>query len=383
MSDPGGHRLLRAPASGIDVALCFGMGSVPRGSWRATAGWSSWAVRCSNAVDPLRVHRGGPALPIGSDRRDIGPEALVEWTPPMPWPASPSAPVATTPPWPAWSSGGWPPCGATHQDEADITVEIAGADPGCPTVPTRSGRPVYDGPGQSIDYYDDRASCSSTHAGPVVLHCAPAAGGIRSRGHPIRPTGRGPPTHRLTIALLETMKRFGRFPLHAAGLSLDGRGMLVPGSSGAGKSTRIRCPWPGPGSTSSPTTRSSHPDGRRDVGGRLPRRGRCDRDHRGRWFPSSPTWPDHPCARPGQAWVPGRGRVRVPARDRLSTGGSGGPPRVEGTAARSSSPWPLPSAPAADAQRAAHRSGRHPRPTWMSWASWCGPFRLPFSPGRT
>jgi hypothetical protein len=41
----------------------------------------------------------------------------------------------------------------------------------------------------------------------------------------------------LTIALLETMKRFGRFPLHAAGLSLNGRGVLVAGASGAGKST--------------------------------------------------------------------------------------------------------------------------------------------------
>ena len=41
----------------------------------------------------------------------------------------------------------------------------------------------------------------------------------------------------LTIALIETMKRFGRFPLHAAGLALNGQGVLVPGASGAGKST--------------------------------------------------------------------------------------------------------------------------------------------------
>jgi len=41
----------------------------------------------------------------------------------------------------------------------------------------------------------------------------------------------------LTIALVETMKRFGRFPLHAAGLARQGKGVLVPGASGSGKST--------------------------------------------------------------------------------------------------------------------------------------------------
>jgi hypothetical protein len=122
---------------------------------------------------------------------------------------------------------------------ADVTVEIRGpgADPGWLTEPTGPGRPVYDAP-PPINYYDGSGELYIDYGGRARLHCSPADGVIRLA---ITGTGEGDPilaTHPLlTIALLETMKRFGRFPLHAAGLSLDGRGILVPGSSGAGKST--------------------------------------------------------------------------------------------------------------------------------------------------
>jgi hypothetical protein len=45
-------------------------------------------------------------------------------------------------------------------------------------------------------------------------------------------------THPLfTLALIEMVKQHGLYSLHAAGLCLDGRGLLLAGASGAGKST--------------------------------------------------------------------------------------------------------------------------------------------------
>ena len=41
----------------------------------------------------------------------------------------------------------------------------------------------------------------------------------------------------LTIPLIETLKRRGRFSVHAAGVAHAGNGLLIPGSSGSGKST--------------------------------------------------------------------------------------------------------------------------------------------------
>jgi len=41
----------------------------------------------------------------------------------------------------------------------------------------------------------------------------------------------------LSLLLMELLKRRGLYPLHAAGLALDGHGVLLAGTSGAGKST--------------------------------------------------------------------------------------------------------------------------------------------------
>ncbi len=123
---------------------------------------------------------------------------------------------------------------------ADIVVDIRG--PGSETTwltaPDTAGRPIYDSPSVPVEYFDEVDELFVDYGGQAQLACTPAQGLINLA---ILGTGPGDPilaTHPLfTIAFLETMKRLGRFSLHAAGLSLDGRGILVPGSSGAGKST--------------------------------------------------------------------------------------------------------------------------------------------------
>jgi hypothetical protein len=72
----------------------------------------------------------------------------------------------------------------------------------------------------------------------VRLVCAPAEGRIELAIVGTDPEGPVLATQPLlTIALLETMKRFGRYPLHAGAVAREGRGLLLAGASGAGKST--------------------------------------------------------------------------------------------------------------------------------------------------
>ncbi len=122
----------------------------------------------------------------------------------------------------------------------DVVVEVRG--PGCdrswPPEPEGAGRPIYDAPSTHIDYFDGSDQLFVDYDHRARLLCTPARGLIQ-----LSITGSDPgdevlATHPLlTIALVETMKRFERFPLHAAGLALNGKGVLIPGASGSGKST--------------------------------------------------------------------------------------------------------------------------------------------------
>jgi hypothetical protein len=136
------------------------------------------------------------------------------------------------------------PTGAGDAGEADdgidVTIEIRGpgADPNWPERPAGVRRAIYDAPSGSIDYVEEVDELYVFYERRVVLRCTPAAGQIDLA---IVGTGLDDAvmaTHPLlTIGLLETLKRFGRFPLHAGALVRHDRGILLPGSSGAGKST--------------------------------------------------------------------------------------------------------------------------------------------------
>jgi hypothetical protein len=123
---------------------------------------------------------------------------------------------------------------------ADISIEITGPAPAAalPPAPAGVGRPMYNGPDHSIDYFEQDDQLFADFGGRLVLQGEPAAGRIRITIMSDDAQERVVAAHPLlTVAIHETVKRFGRYPLHAAGLSLGGKGILVPGTSGAGKST--------------------------------------------------------------------------------------------------------------------------------------------------
>ena len=123
---------------------------------------------------------------------------------------------------------------------ADISIEISGPVPTAAALysPAGAGRPVYNGPDRSIDYFERDDQLFADFPDRLVLQCEPALGRIRIALLSDDPAERVVAVHPLlTVALHETVKRFRRYPLHAAGLALGGQGVFIPGTSGAGKST--------------------------------------------------------------------------------------------------------------------------------------------------
>jgi hypothetical protein len=104
--------------------------------------------------------------------------------------------------------------------------------------PAGEGRPVYDTPRGEVTYFPSGDHLYVDAGQGVHLLAEPSAGrACVSLGR------RRPPDLWLlsrpmfTLPLLESVKRRGRFGLHAAGVALEGQGILLPGGSGTGKST--------------------------------------------------------------------------------------------------------------------------------------------------
>jgi hypothetical protein len=104
--------------------------------------------------------------------------------------------------------------------------------------PAGHGRRVLDLTTGSVDYFPasqmlfvelgarGRALCDVRARRVLAAYPATDENGVWVAAHPL-----------FTIPLAELLKREGRFMVHAAGLARDGRGLLVPGASGAGKTT--------------------------------------------------------------------------------------------------------------------------------------------------
>jgi hypothetical protein len=129
----------------------------------------------------------------------------------------------------------------THRTgPADIVIEVRGpgADPGWLDCPDGALRAIYDAPEGSIGYAEASDELYVFYGRRVIFRCRPAAGRIDMA---IVSDGLADALFAtqllLTIGIFETFKRFGQFPLHAGALARRGRGILLPGTSGAGKST--------------------------------------------------------------------------------------------------------------------------------------------------
>ena len=101
-----------------------------------------------------------------------------------------------------------------------------------------AGRRVYDFPDGEVVYEDVWDRLTIIVGDRISATCEPNAGRVRVfvespeksdlyvLSHPV-----------LSLLLMELLKRRRLYPLHAAGVALDGHGVLLAGTSGAGKST--------------------------------------------------------------------------------------------------------------------------------------------------
>lgn len=130
-----------------------------------------------------------------------------------------------------------------QRDDAppDVHFEYRAVPAGCRQLvvpPAGRSRVVYEPAAGTVRYYDAtdqlyiddgdriRALCDLGTGQVRVSVCRPQPADAWLLSHPI-----------ITLPLIELLKRRGCYSLHSAGLSLGGRGLLLPAASGSGKST--------------------------------------------------------------------------------------------------------------------------------------------------
>ena len=123
-----------------------------------------------------------------------------------------------------------------RQASTDVRLEFRTGDP--PPPPGGTGRPVYDTPYGSLEYFPDSDLLYGRLRSVTVL-CDAARGVAYLSAPAFVGTNLYLATHPVaTVCLMEMLKRRGLFCLHAGCVAdRHGRGILVCGPSGAGKST--------------------------------------------------------------------------------------------------------------------------------------------------
>jgi hypothetical protein len=118
---------------------------------------------------------------------------------------------------------------------AELRFEIGAGDV---HRPDGESRPVYDWPVGEVSWFDASEELYIELPGRARLLASPRAGQVRTWVAP----GAGDDAWLfsrplLTLPLVELLKWRGLYSVHAAGLAIDGRAVLLSGPSGSGKST--------------------------------------------------------------------------------------------------------------------------------------------------
>lgn len=129
--------------------------------------------------------------------------------------------------------------GPAGPDEVSIEVDaIQASDDHSIFRPAGPGRAIYDSSVGEALYFDAEDLLYLDAGAHARVVAKPGEGLVRLSIVPHGSARAWQASHPLlTLPLIDVLKRRGLYSLHAAGLSLDGRGILFAGTSGAGKST--------------------------------------------------------------------------------------------------------------------------------------------------
>jgi hypothetical protein len=130
------------------------------------------------------------------------------------------------------------PFATAAAERPDFSITFLHSD--APSLPPEGddARPVYEFPDGKVAYRDAEGLLTISVGDRVRAHCWPGAGRAYVTVASPQPSDLWTLSHPvLTVTLMEMLKRAALFPVHAAGLALDGRGILLAGARRSGKST--------------------------------------------------------------------------------------------------------------------------------------------------
>ncbi len=121
----------------------------------------------------------------------------------------------------------------------DLAFEFRWGDPDGSAPPGQAGvRPIYDFADGELLYCDNRDELHLILRDRIAVVCDAARGRVTTSVLHPESVNHWLAAHLFfTLPFIELLKRRGLYSVHAAGLGLDGRGLLLAGPSGSGKST--------------------------------------------------------------------------------------------------------------------------------------------------